>query len=428
MNRSIRTRGLRFAILIALIWTYTALPVLKNYPFMRPLNEAGIVLSGLGLIALLATYLSGKWRIANFSFYILILAAWIPFQLAGMAYLVWGQPFMFGFLARRTDFLVVPVAILVELSRSGRLNIHTVIRGLFWLGWVTTAIFALTNLFLSPENYLEFSGFAGGGAVQAAAFVFHTELSVFMTFYYWVSARRVKKLFHRVISLALMALLLWLGVGRSGLLAILVGILAIEYLLGRFSGLVVFLSITALFGVFFVLSASFFVPDFVQTLTAPLKNAFDVVLTGVESGEASADARIYETIQAWPVISQNWMFGAGFLSSRWNNGFLGQFDYLYPTDIGLIGALLVYGLFGMSFFLGMPYFAWKHGRCRACRKGQLSVPYIAGVGWLIYAFARTVTTGFSIFTPAATLFFIYLVSEIRRVTLSSPEYGRQANT
>lgn len=427
MNRSIRVRNISFAFWIALFWSYTTLPVLKNYPLMRPLNEAGIVFSSIGLIALLVTVLFGSRRLSNFSFYILILTVCVPIHLAGAAYLVWGQPFMFGFLARRTDLLAGSVVILVELSRRNRLNIRTVIRGIIWLGWVTTAIFALTALFLSPEDFLGFQGFAAGGTFNAAEFIFHTELSVFLTFYYWVSARRTKSVSHRVISLALMALLLWLGVGRSGLVSILIGILALEYLLGRLSGFVVFLSVSLLAIGVIVLSSSILAPGVIQSLIEPLKNALDVVLGGTESGDVSADARLYEAAQAWSIINQHWMFGSGFLSSQWNNGFLGQFDYLYPADIGLVGVLLVYGLFGMSFFLAMPYFAWKYGRCLLCRRGQLSIPYIAAVGWLIYALARTVPTGFSIFSPAATLFFIYLIIEIRRVTISSPKSGIQAN-
>ncbi|MFC6639866.1 O-antigen ligase family protein [Sulfitobacter sediminilitoris] len=196
-----------------------------------------------------------------------------------------------------------------------------------------------------------------------------------------------------------------------------IGVLSIEYQLGRLTRLAVF-SVTALISAMpIIMTFLIFAPEFLQTLIEPFQNAIDVVLFGIETGEPSADARLFQTMEAWPMIIEHWLLGVGFLSARWNEGFLGQFTYFYPTDIGLLGALFVYGMLGMVIYLFVPYLAWKVSRCTPCRVGPLRIPYIASVAWLTYSFSLSVSTGFFIFSPAPTLFFIFLVGEMRRATL-----------
>ena len=79
------------------------------------------------------------------------------------------------------------------------------------------------------------------------------------------------------------------------------------------------------------------------------RNIFLVVL-GQEVDEYSASARLHEFGIAASGIKKNPIFGNGKLSNQWRGGYEGILGYFYPSDIGLIGAIYLYGVFGFIIF------------------------------------------------------------------------------
>jgi hypothetical protein len=52
-------------------------------------------------------------------------------------------------------------------------------------------------------------------------------------------------------------------------------------------------------------------------------------------------------------------WGAGKLSQHWNEGLKSIFGYFYPTDIGIIGAIFTYGIFGVILMSFQLFFSEK---------------------------------------------------------------------
>lgn len=417
-------RRIRYGALLSAFWIYCSFQVFTNYPHLQVFFEAGVVMSALGFTTVLAIAFLGHGKMSLFSFYIFVIATWFPFQLAASAASYWGQPMIYGILTRRGDILVLSVAVLNELTRTGRLDVRDVIRGLLMLGWISAVVFGITVAFFDPLNFQEYRGFAGGAASGSPSFHFSSHLLVFLVYFYWISARLKFGFKNKVLFALLTVILFYVGVGRSSFIAILFGFLLAEYQMKKLGGFVLSVLFTITIFILVFISFSVVAPEQLQAITEPLRNAFTVVLLGTETGDISADSRILQTILAWPVISENWLFGTGFLSAQWQGGFSEQFGYFYPSDIGLFGVLLVYGLFGVGIYFGVPYFAWKHARCASCRMNSLGVPYIAGVAWLGYAFSMSLSTGYFIFQPAGTLFFVFFVGAIRRATLRPLRKGK----
>src|SRR5690606_12721301 len=48
--------------------------------------------------------------------------------------------------------------------------------------------------------------------------------------------------------------------------------------------------------------------------------------------------------------------GNGFLSNQYNEGFSGMYDHFFPTDIGIMGNLFLYGIIGTLCFY-LPFLA-----------------------------------------------------------------------
>ena len=80
-------------------------------------------------------------------------------------------------------------------------------------------------------------------------------------------------------------------------------------------------------------------------------DAFTVVLTGEPSDDASANARLVETASALPYIEKNWLLGNGDISRQWHGGYEGVLGaFFYPSDVGIIGTIYLYGLLGLLLF------------------------------------------------------------------------------
>jgi hypothetical protein len=76
--------------------------------------------------------------------------------------------------------------------------------------------------------------------------------------------------------------------------------------------------------------------------------------------------RITEVAVAVPYIRRNLFFGSGYLSANWKYGFRRVFRYFYPSDIGIIGNVFVYGLIGTLFFFLPFVVAYRYSKQVAC--------------------------------------------------------------
>lgn len=98
-------------------------------------------------------------------------------------------------------------------------------------------------------------------------------------------------------------------------------------------------------------------PDYLERMGDLFMQMF-TVLTGEESHDMSANARIWQSLivldyfDAHPLSV---LLGTGSVSNQWNDGYELIFGYFHPSDIGLLGGLFVYGIIGFVFLWLVPF-------------------------------------------------------------------------
>jgi hypothetical protein len=158
-------------------------------------------------------------------------------------------------------------------------------------------------------------------------------------------------------------------------------------------------------------------------------------LAGVDVEDPSAAARPVQVLTALPQIADRPVFGSGLASNQWQRieeNSLGDFfpkDYFFPSDIGIIGVLYVYGVFGILLFVWQYRFALA---AVANLPGSYHTPLLDGIkGFLVFSVFNSITTGLFVFNAEAILLFIVLLmsiaSDFRRGSGSSapPVYNEQ---
>jgi hypothetical protein len=138
-------------------------------------------------------------------------------------------------------------------------------------------------------------------------------------------------------------------------------------------------------------------------------DAFGVILTGEEGSDASANARISETLVALPYIQKNFLLGSGDVSHRWGGGYEGVLGaYFYPSDIGIIGVLFVYGAIGFALFAGQFIFAVQFS-ARISSYGFHTPLGDACKGYLLYVVLYSLVTGKFAHYSFVSLFFVAIL-------------------
>jgi hypothetical protein len=83
-------------------------------------------------------------------------------------------------------------------------------------------------------------------------------------------------------------------------------------------------------------------------------------LSGEKVSESSTHVRFMESKIALAGFLKHPILGVGFLSNKWNDGFRSLNKHFYPIDVGLLGNLFVYGIFGTLIFYIPFYYSWRY--------------------------------------------------------------------
>ncbi len=380
--------------------------VLQYFPGMSIFNELWIVLLGLFLST---TYLFDKakdgWSFLSFELYVLLALVMLPLWTGLAAHFEFGQPFAFGALANRNVFLMVGALFIMYMVKHRKINVKDIERALCWLAWCTLILFVLINMLLDPTHFMDYKGgFVGGGGSSEASFKFNTLFIIFGFYYYIFQGFRYKSRKFYMYGMLFLAYLVFLDGGRSLLLSV---FLSCFYFIWRWASWrkLFVLMPKFLLGIVLAVGLAIVVnPSGVLSVATKFVDAFTVVATGEKSNDASANARILESAIALPYIQKHWAFGNGKLSNKWHDGYEGQFGYFFPSDIGVIGVLYIYGFLGLLFFLGQFYYAIS-----IANKLPYS-PLLDGVkGFLLYFILHSVVTGRFVHFAEISLFFIAIL-------------------
>ncbi len=411
-NRTIPKRYLRYTSLA--LFFILAFRIFQYFPGMQKANEIWIIIISLFLAM---PYFSWKvrlvWRFSLFEIYTLFIIFFIPVLSGLTAWREFGQPVIYGFLTERNMIIGGSALALIYSLRRGLVYISDIEKVLKILAWSTFVLYIFIDVLFDPAQFSHYhGGFVGGGIFEDFTFKFDTLFIIFGFFYYIFQGFRRKSLKLYFFSFVLLAYLVIGGGGRSLLLSVLLAYAFFIYRWSSFTRLVVLLPKIVISGLIMLLLVYLINPEYIFNLISKFLDAFTVVFTGQRSGDVSANARLVETAIAIPYILKHWLLGNGSISNQWHGGYEGVMGaYFFPSDIGIIGVIYLYGFLGMTLFSIQFLFAYRFSKQIA--KYKLQSPLIdATKGFLFFYAIHSLVTGKFVHYSAVSMTFVSILAFI----------------
>lgn len=319
------------------------------FPGMSAPSEGWNVLCFLFLCFIyLAWKVKTRGQFMGFEFYVLILMFIIPIWAGVMSMAIFGQPLFYGILAQRTMILGAGGLALLMFYRVGWIKTEDCKQAFLIPAWTTLVLYSLYAIFLVST--------ATSGPSPRFVYGF-VEIGFF--YYGLIGFNRKSKIHY---ALALPFLLYIISTGQRALLLTTLGTYGLFVLVrGSFARLIVFVpaslcGMAALLGGLYLLN-----PQYMTDLAVRIDEALTVITTGHAVADVSATIRLEETAVALPYIKNSLLVGNGDISKRWNGGYPGVIHgYFYPSDIGLIGVVYLYGVLGVALFAMQFWWARKY--------------------------------------------------------------------
>ena len=383
------------------------------YSFFIKVEAAFIVFLLLFFIFYFLELMLRRKNCSSIEIFIIFLLL-IPVYSALAAKKEFGQPFMHGFLAERQFYLIIS-GLLLLYSLEKKILSLTVIRKMFiLLCWSSLIVYCILWIVISPENYTETGFVSANEAKGGYQLAFRTSFIVFGVIYYIISYFESERTRNLIFASLFFCYLIFLHKGRIVLLStvatVFVFVIKDVPFASKIKPLVKFLK----FGVPLIITTVSFLmivkPAFIQEKTVKFvqmyQNVFLVVL-GQEADEYSASARLSETRIASQGIAKNPVFGNGKLSHQWKGGYKEIVGYFFPSDIGIIGAIYVYGIFGfiilnIQFLFGYYYIR----KAKHLRKDRF---FLTCKYFLLYLFLHSLASGGTFFHASNSIIIIMLI-------------------
>ena len=373
--------------------------IFQFFPFLKIMREVWYVFSFLYcvLFAFIVQLIGQKYRVSGFEIYLFSIIMVMPFVSAFRALEVFGQPLIPGLLTHRVmASFGAGIALLYWVKRNV-VSVEDIRVSLITAGWFCFVLYLFMYLLFDPARFGSIRGFVGGGVVEPYHFILNSKYIVFLVIYYIVVGYLKKSLMAVLLTLPLLFYLIIVDGGRAQFLSLLVvlGLFFVKYLSLKRLFMIVLPFCIAL-AVAIVLAYSY-QQDEVMRVVEKFNSAILVVVTGKETSDASANARLREIELAMPYIKAHPFFGNGQLSAQWKGGYFGNVGYFSPSDIGIWGLLFVFGIFGLAVFYTQFVLAWMANRRqkRMIKRGlaQESALRISVVYFILFTLIESLATG-----------------------------------
>lgn len=362
-----------------------------------------------------------KDKISHYEMLMLLMMIF-PVWSAIASFINFGQPLIYGIGTTRNFYLFLLGPFFYYLLHRKIITLPFLKNTMLAASWFTLAVFLTIYLTINPEKYPDrfFIGYneLKGGYI----FKFNIALLIFALLYYSIRFLSSNRFLYLILSVPFYYMMLYIRQDRSIIIMSLF-VLAVFYFRRvffksalRYSALIILM----IFIGFFVIEITDYKPS--EKSVDKFYNLW-LTVTGRETDESATNIRRIEVIKAWPDIEKRFLFGNGELSPRWRDGFSRIYGYFYPSDIGIIGILYLFGITGTLFLFIQFLFARKF-----VYKMNVDDPFIIACAYyLLFCFFDTFTSGQSAFFPAnstvvmAILYYAYRNNKIQ----SGNDFARQ---
>jgi hypothetical protein len=372
--------------------------IFRYFPGLQITSDAWIVIMALIFpFIIVYKFMNPNDRFSGIERYSIAILLIIPIIAAITSWQVFGQPVLYGLLAQRGLLLVGCAFLLSQWLRSGRIRAIELESAFKKLAWINIALCAPALLFLDPNNFDDLPGFVTEGGGIHNQFILPGSFIIIGFFYYALVGLRHQRM---KMSLLSMPFFIYIVVGNSGRvvnISLVATYLIFLVALTPRSSLITKIFKIGVIGIILAAAIQIILPEKIPSMAGKYADAFDAVLTNEEVSDPSANARVLQTAIVIPFVLNYPIFGTGIISNRWNDGYKGLFGYLYPDDLGFLGVIFVYGLFGSLLFSYQFVLAWKVTRFLRAPRAKISDIYYAITAYLIFFYLTSVTSGSYVF-------------------------------
>lgn len=350
-----------------------------------------------------------------------------PLWSALAAYFEYGQPLFYGIATQRSFYLYLSALLLFYLLKHRIVRLTDIRFSFLCTAWLSMGIFIVTSNFINPEEYFK-TIFIGYNELKGGyIFKFVITLIVFAFLYYVIKYFITHNLKYLLLAAPHFYYMTFVRQDRSTILVAVFTLLlyfAFEvYKKARFKYFLFgFLGIGLLFS---VIAFSGYSPD---EVTIEKYNNIWLTITGQETTENSTNLRRIQTLMVWPDILQSPIFGHGELSLKWESGFARVYGYFYPTDIGIVGEMFIYGFLGT--LLINAQFIYALWLIRRMKRNPYDAFQNTCIYFLIICFFDSLTAGQTVFYSANSVIMIsilysyYHFQRVEEVSLKNPSLSK----
>lgn len=333
-----------------------------------------------------------RYRQVNTLLICITLMLLVPFLSGIQGQRVFGQPFVYGFLAERTKFLIISPLLLVYLLDGGFLDLWTLEKVLIRIALIYFFTALFLYLFIDAQLF-EGTSFVILSANKGARYNINQALVLILLFYSLYKGIEKLQLNYIALAVTILVYLFIFVKGRSLLFAVFIALVHLVFTRLAWRQRIAFLSFSII--LLFVLGGVglFFFSDNLDSIFSLFSSALSVVMGG-EAQDGSAASRVIQVNIALDGIKQNPFLGNGFLSVQWNGGFAEKYRFFYPSDIGWLGLIYVNGIVGFV-LLNVPFFlSWKYAQKMKKQPKDLFLKAIES--FMFYLFIHSAFAGFAI--------------------------------
>ncbi len=272
----------------------------------------------------------------------------LPFITAWQANREFHQPYLMGLLAQRQHFIIFAGYFLLIALKKNWISEDRLKKRFITALFVIMGIMLFFSVFIDPQKFngTEFVEFSLN---KGWHYEFPSDVVATVILY------SVFKILHQNTYRFLLPLLLGAVYflvyiqDRSQLLMISITVFIYFMRNVSLSRKVIYAAWGGLLIVFALGLTMLVKPDLITHYITIFSNASTIV-TGGTTSEYSTSMRLAESAIALRGFAEHPWFGNGFVSAQFKGGFSGFFGYFYASDVGILGNLFVYGIFGTLIF------------------------------------------------------------------------------
>jgi hypothetical protein len=335
---------------------------------------------------------------------ILVLLTYVMLQGGFVTNFYFGQPVFLGMSAEKSWLSILSGIFIFYLLKTKAIDLTIIRDGLLFGAWFNLPWYLLMLVTLNP-NQFEGTLFVYCNSTKGGCqFEFDIFGFAFATIYYFVRFIRTNRVIYALFFIGFFAYIFFINQKRGTSVALL-GTLGLYFLIYAGKEKIIYYSlafvvlILTTVGMLEVLR-----PDINDRIVDMYTSVF-LVLTGQETGEASADSRLRESAIAFKYFAKHnfsWFFGNGKISNNWLGGPMAELGHFYASDIGMLGVVYQFGLLGL--FIGLSQYWLVFRTHRKLRKEIKNDYFYQGIlFFIIFFIVRGIPTGGSFFDPGIAI-------------------------